>query len=63
MKTPPNALPLAAYTRVSTHGQATSGIGLAAQRQTIKDAAANQGFTIGDWFEDSQPSGPAISAA
>src|SRR4051812_45044406 len=61
MKTPVNTLSLAAYTRVSTHGQATSGIGLAAQRQTIKDAAAAQGFTIGEWFEDAGKSGSKMT--
>jgi DNA invertase Pin-like site-specific DNA recombinase len=58
---PSNTLPLAAYTRVSTHGQATSGIGLAAQRQTIKDAAAAQGFTIGEWFDDAGKSGSKMA--
>jgi DNA invertase Pin-like site-specific DNA recombinase len=61
MKTPETSLQLAAYTRVSTHGQATSGIGLAAQRQTITDAATTQGFTIGEWFEDAGKSGAKMA--
>jgi DNA invertase Pin-like site-specific DNA recombinase len=57
--------PLCAYVRVSTAGQAESGIGLAAQRQTI-DAS---GHEIGQWFEDAGKSGarmanrPALQAA
>lgn len=48
---PSTQLPLAAYTRVSTAGQAASGIGLEAQRQTISDAAASGDFEVGAWHE------------
>lgn len=54
-------LPLAAYTRVSTAGQAESGIGLAAQRQSITDAARTLGVVVGDWFEDAGRSGAKMT--
>jgi DNA invertase Pin-like site-specific DNA recombinase len=53
--------PLAAYLRVSTTAQATSGIGLEAQRQAIKDAAASQGFVVSEWFEDAGRSGSSMA--
>src|SRR4051794_39164883 len=51
---------LAAYTRVSTAGQAASGIGLAAQREAISAAAESGSFTIAEWFEDAGKSGSAM---
>jgi DNA invertase Pin-like site-specific DNA recombinase len=62
-------LPLVAYTRVSTTGQAESGLGLDAQRTAIREAAARQGFEVGAWHEDAGRSGakmanrPGLSAA
>jgi DNA invertase Pin-like site-specific DNA recombinase len=53
-------LPLAAYIRVSTAGQAASGIGLDAQRQTIKEAATASGFEVGGWHEDAGRSGATM---
>jgi DNA invertase Pin-like site-specific DNA recombinase len=43
--------------RVSTHGQAASGLGLDAQRQAIEQAADAQDLTIGSWHEDAGRSG------
>ena len=51
---------LAAYTRVSTVGQAASGIGLAAQRAAITEAAQSQGVTVVEWFEDAGRSGASM---
>lgn len=42
---------------MSTAGQASSGIGLDAQRSAITAAAATRGFTITEWFEDAGKSG------
>jgi DNA invertase Pin-like site-specific DNA recombinase len=53
--------PLAAYLRVSTTAQAASGIGLEAQRQAIKDAAATQGFVVSEWYEDAGRSGSSMA--
>jgi DNA invertase Pin-like site-specific DNA recombinase len=41
-----------AYTRVSTSGQANSGLGLAAQRTAIESFAAAEGFTLAGWHSD-----------
>ena len=51
---------LAAYVRVSTAGQAASGIGIAAQREAIQAAATDAGFTIGEWYEDAGKSGASL---
>ena len=58
------------YLRVSTADQATSGLGLDAQRDAITTAAAAQGLTITAWHEDAGVSGtvapgdrPGMSAA
>lgn len=49
--------PLAAYTRVSTAGQAESGLGIAAQR----DAILTAGIEVGGWFEDAGISGAKMA--
>jgi len=43
-----------AYIRVSTAGQARSGLGLEAQRQAITDFASREGFTINRWFQEAE---------
>jgi DNA invertase Pin-like site-specific DNA recombinase len=48
---------LCAYLRVSTTGQAESGLGLDAQRETIERACGLHGYTIGGWFLDAGRSG------
>ena len=53
----PSDTPLAAYVRVSTAGQAASGLGLEAQRATIEAAAAAMGLRVGSWHEDAGRSG------
>lgn len=50
-----------AYLRVSTEEQATSGLGLAAQRASIETEAARRGLTIVGWFADEGISGKAIA--
>lgn len=52
---------LSAYLRVSTAGQAESGLGLDAQRRTIERAQDLYGFSIGGWFEDAGRSGARMS--
>jgi len=42
------------YTRVSTSGQASSGLGLAAQREAIESFAKAEGFTITAWHTDAE---------
>jgi len=42
------------YTRVSTSGQASSGLGLAAQRDAIESFARAEGFTITAWHTDAE---------
>jgi DNA invertase Pin-like site-specific DNA recombinase len=60
---------LAAYTRVSTVAQAASGVGMAAQRDSIQNAAAERNFEVGGWYEDAGKSGarfthrPGLQAA
>lgn len=54
--------PLAAYARVSSAGQATSGVGIAAQRASITSAASEQSFEIGGWFEDAGKSGAKMAS-
>jgi DNA invertase Pin-like site-specific DNA recombinase len=56
-----STLPLAAYVRVSTAGQAASGVGLSAQRHALEQAAASQGFTIAGFYEDPARSGAKLS--
>ena len=50
-----------AYTRVSTDEQAESGLGLDAQRATIKAAAAGKGWTIITEYTDNGRSGKDIN--
>ena len=59
---PKNGSPtdLAAYLRVSTAGQAASGVGIAAQREAIQAAASDGSFVIGDWYEDAGKSGASL---
>lgn len=42
------------YTRVSTSGQASSGLGLDAQREAIRRFAESEGFTIAGWHTDAE---------
>jgi DNA invertase Pin-like site-specific DNA recombinase len=42
------------YVRVSTAGQARSGLGLEAQRQAIADFAKREGLTINHWFQEAE---------
>jgi DNA invertase Pin-like site-specific DNA recombinase len=64
-----NAAPLIGYARVSTASQATSGVGIAAQRQTLADAAQMQGLVVSDILTDEAISGrrmanrPGLQAA
>jgi DNA invertase Pin-like site-specific DNA recombinase len=51
---------LAAYLRVSTAGQAASGVGIAAQRAAITQAADQGGFDVGTWHEDAGRSGASM---
>jgi len=52
---------LSAYVRVSTAGQAESGLGLDAQRETIERSCELHGFSVGAWFEDAGRSGARMS--
>src|SRR5687768_17073035 len=54
-------LPLVAYVRVSTSAQAASGLGLDAQRQAIRDAAAAHGFAVAGWYDDAGRSGGSMA--
>lgn len=69
MKTTADTRTLAAYVRVSTAGQAASGLGLDAQCRAIRDHADAHGVTIGAWHEDAGRSGattrkrPGLAAA
>ena len=69
MKTTPKDLPLVAYSRVSTAGQAASGIGMDGQRAALEQAALTHGLIIAGWFEDAGKSGakmhnrPGLQAA
>jgi len=47
------------YVRVSTDEQASSGLGLAAQRTAIEKAAAGLGLAVSGWFTDDGVSGSA----
>lgn len=51
---------LAAYTRVSTAGQAASGIGLDAQRKAISDYVRLHGLEVASWHEDAGRSGATL---
>ena len=42
------------YVRVSTRGQAKSGLGLDAQREAIKSFAKTNGFAIIETFEEAE---------
>jgi DNA invertase Pin-like site-specific DNA recombinase len=63
------AAPLIGYARVSTTGQAHSGVGIAAQRQALADAAQMQGLVLSEILVDEAISGrrmanrPALQAA
>src|SRR5262245_37859452 len=52
---------LAAYTRVSSAGQAQSGIGLEGQRWPVRDYAHASGRTISAWHEDAGRSGASMA--
>jgi DNA invertase Pin-like site-specific DNA recombinase len=54
-------LPLVGYVRVSTAGQANSGVSLAAQRHALEQAAGAQGFTIAGFYEDPARSGAKMT--
>ncbi len=47
------------YIRVSTDGQAASGLGLEAQQAAITSAAARLGIPVAQWFTDAAVSGAA----
>jgi DNA invertase Pin-like site-specific DNA recombinase len=51
---------LVAYTRVSTNGQAESGIGLQAQRRAIREACEAQRIEVTAWHEDAGRSGASM---
>ncbi|MEJ7569635.1 MAG: recombinase family protein [Gaiellaceae bacterium] len=51
---------LAAYSRVSTAGQAHSGLGIEAQRKSITDYAQAQGLEVSAWHEDAGRSGATL---
>lgn len=61
MKTTTDTQTLAAYVRVSTAGQAASGLGLQAQRRAIREHADAHGLTIGSWHEDAGRSGASMA--
>lgn len=61
MTNPFSALPLVPYVRVSTAGQARSGLGLDAQRTAILDYAQAQGLELGAWHEDAGRSGASMN--
>lgn len=50
-----------AYVRVSTGEQATSGLGLDAQRATIQAEADRRGWTIVEWCEDAGASAKSMA--
>lgn len=52
---------LGAYCRVSTAGQAESGLGISAQLDAIEEAARAQSFEVGGWFEDAGMSGAKMA--
>jgi DNA invertase Pin-like site-specific DNA recombinase len=60
MKTASDSQALAAYVRVSTAGQAASGIGMDAQLHAITAAGEQRGFTIASWYEDAGRSGSSM---
>jgi DNA invertase Pin-like site-specific DNA recombinase len=49
------------YTRVSTDEQATSGLGLKAQRSRIRAECRQRGWELAEVFEDAGASGKALS--
>jgi DNA invertase Pin-like site-specific DNA recombinase len=53
--------PLVAYSRVSTAGQAESGLGISAQLDAIDQAARLHGFEVSSWHEDAGKSGAKMS--
>jgi DNA invertase Pin-like site-specific DNA recombinase len=53
--------PLIGYARVSTRGQATSGVGIAAQRQALTDAAKTQGLVVEEILTDEAISGKRMA--
>jgi DNA invertase Pin-like site-specific DNA recombinase len=57
----PSTAGLVAYVRVSTAGQAQSGLGLEAQRRAIRKASRAQGLTIAGWYEDAGRSGASVA--
>jgi DNA invertase Pin-like site-specific DNA recombinase len=59
--TPGNPHTVIAYVRVSTAGQAASGLGLDAQRHSISDYAARNGLTVAAWHEDAGISGARMA--
>ena len=60
MKDTENTTSLVAYVRVSTAGQAQSGLGLEAQRRAIREYAEANGLSIVDWQEDAGRSGATM---
>ena len=57
----PQNLPLVAYSRVSTAGQAASGVGMDAQRHAVEQSAISQGLTVAGWYEDNGRSGASMN--
>jgi DNA invertase Pin-like site-specific DNA recombinase len=61
VKKPPGTQRVVGYTRVSTDEQATSGLGLKAQRTLIEAECERRGWELVQVFEDAGASGKAVS--